>query len=146
VKTKNVRSFWDSSALVPLFCHDSYSARSRELFRKFPEITVWWNTPVEIHGALTRLLKESSISQEGMARALGFLNEFRLRWREVLPVEAVRNLTEECLDRYGIRSADALQLAAAMTSCNGNPKGRPFVCFDAELCNAARQAGFDVRS
>jgi len=146
MKTKKVRSFWDSSALVPLFCHDSYSARSRELLRTFPEIAVWWNTPVEIHGVFIRLLKQSSISREGMSKALGYLQEFRLRWREVLPVESVRNLAEECLDRYRIRSADALQLAAAIIWCNGNPKGRPFVCFDTELCDAARQAGFDVRS
>ena len=101
---------------------------------------------MEIHGVFIRLLKQSSISREGMSKALGYLQEFRLRWREVLPVESVRNLAEECLDRYRIRSADALQLAAAIIWCNGNPKGRPFVCFDTELCDAARQAGFDVRS
>ena len=38
------------------------------------------------------------------------LNQFRGRWYEVLPVEEVRSVAEDCLDRYRIRSADALQL------------------------------------
>ena len=146
MKTKRIGAFWDSSALVPLFCHDRYSSRSRELLRSFPEMTVWWTTVVEIHGAFIRLLREKSISSEGAATALAHLGEFRLRWREILPVDPVRDLAGECLDRYRVRSADALQLAAALVWCREMPKGRPFLCFDAELSEAARQAGFQVYS
>ncbi len=99
------RAFWDSSALGPLFCRDAYSARSRELLRQFPEVTVWWSTVVEIHGAFIRLLKENRISADGVENALLHLGQFRLRWREILPVEPVRDLAEECLDRYRIDRA-----------------------------------------
>ena len=141
---KRVRAFWDSSALVPLFCRDAYSSRSRQLLRRFPGIVAWWGTPVEVHGALIRLLKEGRLSAEGAEKALGYFKRLRFRWREVLPVEGVRDLAEECLERYRIRSADAFQLAAALVWCKEIPKGRPFLCFDSELSEAARQAGFEL--
>jgi uncharacterized protein len=146
VKIKERRAFWDSSALVPLFCRDAYTARSRQLLRQFTEITVWWNTVVEIHAALVRLQREGLIPAEGTEKALLHLKEFGLRWREILPVERLRDLAEDCLDRYRIRSADSLQLGAALIWCKETPRGRHFICFDLQLCEAARQAGFQVVS
>ncbi len=138
------RAFWDSSALVPLFCRDIYTSRSRELLRRFPEIVTWWNTPVEIHGVLIRLSKEKRITPEGLEKGLGYVQQFRLRWREIQPVDSVRDSAEDCLDRFRIRSADAVQLAAALLWCSQMPRNRPFICYDSELSDAARQCGFEV--
>jgi predicted nucleic acid-binding protein len=139
-------AFWDSSAVVPLLCRDSYTTRSREFLRRFPEAVSWWNTPVEVHGALVRLFKEKRITQEALNAGLSYLHEFRVRWREIQPVDRVRDLAEECLDRFQIRSADAMQLAAALGWCKQMPRNRPIICYDSELGVAARQCGFDVLS
>jgi len=140
------RAFWDTSALLPLFCRDPFSTRSRELLRKYSTIVVWWGTPVEIHAALSRLQREGRLTTEGVQNVLSLVAELRLRWREILPVDRVRQLAEESCLRYAIRSADALQLAAALVWCNERPKARNFICFDEQLLGAARAAGFTVHS
>jgi hypothetical protein len=63
----------------------------------------------------------------------------------MLPSERVRALAEELPDEYGVRSADALQLAAALVWCRERPKRRAFVCFEEKLARAAAEAGFVVR-
>jgi predicted nucleic acid-binding protein len=113
----NLSAFWDTSALLPLFCRDSFSARSRGLLRKYSTIVVWWGTPVEIDAAVSRLQREGQITVEGVQIVLTFVAELRQRWREILPVDRVGQLAEEICLRYGIRSADALQLAAALVWC-----------------------------
>lgn len=42
-------AFWDTNALVPLCCSQAFSAKARTLRRKFPHITIWWGTTVEVH-------------------------------------------------------------------------------------------------
>jgi predicted nucleic acid-binding protein len=140
------RAFWDTSALLPLLCRDPFSTRSRELLRKYSTIIVWWGTTVEIHAAVSRLQREGRITVEGVQSVLSFAAELRMRWREILPVDRVRQLAEESCIRYGIRSADALQLAAALVWCNERPKARNFLCFDKRLLDAARASGFTVHS
>jgi hypothetical protein len=44
----------------------------------------------------------------------------------------------------GLRSADALQLGAALVSADSNPDGLPFVTFDERLAIAAEKEGFSV--
>jgi hypothetical protein len=46
------------------------------------------------------------------------------------------------LDDYPLRTGDALQLAAALISCNKNPRRRIFVCFDDRLAAVAEDVGF----
>ena len=139
-------AFWDSSAVVPLLVRDSFTTRSREILRRYPEVASWWNMPVEAHSALVRLFTEKRITGETLDAALSHLQEFRARCKEIQPLDRVRDVAEECLDRFQIRSADALQLAAALIWCRHAPRNRPFVCYDSRLSAAARQCGFDVHS
>jgi hypothetical protein len=43
-----------------------------------------------------------------------------------------------------LRAADAVQLGAALVSCESRPRRRAFVTFDDALGRAARAEGFDV--
>jgi predicted nucleic acid-binding protein len=140
------RAFWDTSALLPLLCRDSFSSRSRELLRRYSTIIAWWGTPVEIHAAFFRLQRNGDMTTSGVENALELFAGLRLRWREILPVDRVRQLAEESCGRHRIRSADALQLAAALVWCNEKPKGWNFICFDNRLLDAARATGFTVHS
>ena len=140
------RAYWDTSALLPLLCRDSFSARSRELLRRYSTIVTWWGTSVEIHAAFFRMQKEGRMKADDVQHGLQLFADFRLRWREILPVEKVRVLAEDSCRRYDIRSADSMQLAAALVWCNEQPRGRNFICFDRRLSDAARAAGFLVQT
>jgi len=142
---KTETAFWDTSALVPLCCHQPASAEARHVARRYGRMVVWWCTRVEAYGALARLRREGSLSEKGFQQTVARLSLLSRAWLEVLPVESVRQRAEELLARQIIRAADALQLAAALVWCQGRPQRRVFVCFDQRLASAAAQTGFEVK-
>jgi len=142
---KRIDSFWDSSALVPLCANQTASAFVRAAWRS-KSITVWWGTPVEMMGALCRLLRGGELSTRGFQKAARRMEALRGRWVEVAPTERVRELAETLTRRYTIRAADALQLAAALVWSAGHPQQRPFVCFDRRLAEAAEREGFRIEA
>ena len=66
-------------------------------------------------------------------------------WSEIHPTDLVRELALILLERFRLRAADALQLAAAMVWCRQKPRNRIFVSNDVKLSGAAIDLGFDVR-
>jgi hypothetical protein len=66
--------------------------------------------------------------------------------KEILPSANVREIAFRQLERFPLRAADALQLAAALVWCGERPRDRWFVCADRPLAAAAVEAGFDVKS
>jgi predicted nucleic acid-binding protein len=136
-------AFWDASAVVPVCVPSQASRRARALLRAHP-LVIWWGTLVEIRGALTRLRRESALSAAAFQASGDRLNHLLLSWREIQPVDSVRRLAAEQLDRFPIRAGDALQLGAALVWSKQKPRGRLFVCNDERLSAAARETGFDV--
>jgi hypothetical protein len=49
------------------------------------------------------------------------------------------------VDRYDLRAADSLQLAAALEWCEDAPQGRIFLTTDRKLREAALLSGFDAK-
>jgi len=49
------------------------------------------------------------------------------------------------MDRYDLRAADALQLAAGLAWCEDLPQGRMFLTADQKLQEAAMLSSFDAR-
>ena len=142
---KTETAFWDTSAVVPLCCRQTLSAPARQLARRYGRMVVWWSTRVEAYGALARLRREGALTANGFQQTIARLSALSRAWLEILPLESVRDQAEELLGRQAIRSADALQLAAAFVWCQGRPQRRVFVCFDQRLARAASQIGFEVR-
>jgi predicted nucleic acid-binding protein len=70
------------------------------------------------------------------------LDEMRRVWREIDPSETLREQAERLVDRFPLKAADALQLAAAMTWCGGRTKGRAFISGNSQLLEAVRQLGY----
>jgi predicted nucleic acid-binding protein len=91
-----------------------------------------------------RLARQGHLSPNQQRVAVERLARLRLTWREVQPTERVRELAEEQLEKYELRTGDALQLAAALVWCGQRPRQRGFLCRDHRLSAAARQAGFQV--
>ena len=94
--------------------------------------------------ALARARRETRISDKQHRQALNTLERLGESWREILPSDRVRDLAAGLAERPELRAGDALQLAAAMVWCNGEPRGRVFFCLDRRLALAAEHAGFTV--
>ena len=138
-------AFWDASAIVPLCCSQPATGHGRKLLRDVRRMVVWWGTSVEARSAFARLAREGHLSDAQWRTAIRLLGQLRRSWDEIQPSEKVRSLAEGLPDQYGVRAADALQLAAALLWCGERPQRRPFVCFDDHLATAASAAGFVVR-
>jgi len=134
-------AFWDSSSLVPLCVRQKATPAAEALGAQY-KMMVWWAAPVEMCSAFARLVRMGQISQEEHARALVRLESFRQGWREVDPDDDIRNQAERLIEKYPLRAADALQLAAALTWRLGRPQGKAFISGDVQLLEVARAVGF----
>jgi len=140
---KKTTAFWDSSALVPLCIHERTSRQVQSHLHRFLPV-VWWASTVEVYSAISRLHRLGKLKDIEKKGALARLDVLRRGWREILPGDQLRDLATQLLDRYELRAADSLQLAAALTWCQARPSNRNFVCGDERLSKAAESAGFSV--
>ena len=139
--------FWDSSALVPLVVEEPISLACRRVLRTDSAIVAWALARVEIHSALQRLRRMRLLEGPSLRRAQLRLDRFSRRWDEVVALEATRDEAERLLEAHGnlnLRAADAMQLGAALVSCEGRPRRRTFVTLDHDLGRAAKTEGFNV--
>ena len=136
--------FWDASAIVPLLVGESSRAALLQLLEDDPVMIVWWGTPVECISAVARREREASISLDDSTAAIARLRALASAWQEVLATEAVRNTAQRLLRTHPLRSADSLQLAAAIVAAELEPASLEFVCLDAHLNEAALREGFRV--
>jgi predicted nucleic acid-binding protein len=103
---------------------------------------VWWAAPVEIRGAFARLLRIGQLTSTGQVQAQVALDELRSNWQELLPTDELRSQAERLIDRFPLKAADALQLAAGLAWTSGRPRSRAFISGDTQLLEAAGQLGF----
>jgi uncharacterized protein len=136
-------AFWDSSSLVPLCVKQRGTPNAHALSQQYSMI-VWWAAPVEIRGAFARLLRMSQLTSSEHVGAQIRLVELHSKWREISPEKPLRDQAERLVDRFPLRAADALQLAAALAWCSGHPRDRAFISADAHLLDAALQLGFQT--
>jgi predicted nucleic acid-binding protein len=140
---KKQTGFWDASALVPLCVHEKASQQAQAYLRKYTP-AVCWGSLVEVQSAVARLHRQGLLNDSGKQGALARLAVLARGWKEILPDDTLRALAGDLLNRYTLRSADSLQLAAALTWCQQRPAKRIFVSGDQRLCVAAEEAGFLV--
>jgi predicted nucleic acid-binding protein len=138
------RAFWDTSAIVPLCCHQDVSQEIRRIARRIRRVAAWWGTTVEAQSAFARLVRDGKMTVRGLKQAVARLDVQRTSWIEVLPSDRVREIAETLPEQYGLRALDSFQLAAALVWCKEQPRGRWFVCCDIRLAQAAERAGFAV--
>jgi hypothetical protein len=138
-----VEAFWDSSALVLLCVNQPASGKADAMAEKFA-LTAWWAARVEMRSAIARLHRSGDLQPAARTAAVEDAKYLSETWREISPSDEIRDQAAWLLDRYPLRAADSLQLAAALAWCRNRPKGRTFICADARLCEAAALAGFTV--
>jgi len=136
--------FWDSSAIIPLCLKERASEAINSLMKGDEELVVWWTTRVECLSALSRRKREGVLAPGDEAKARAVLSAIETAWSEVQPTEAVRLRAERLLSIHPLRTADALQLAAALIWAEETPRGLEFVCLDQNLREAALKEGFSI--
>lgn len=136
--------FWDASGVVPLCVMEPSSQRVKEILEDDHVMVVWWTTRMECISALVRLNRERLLTATAEGQARTVLMQLAESWAEVQPTQGVRDVTERLLAVHTLRTADALQLAAALIWAGGNPRGHDLVCLDRGLRAAARKEGFTL--
>lgn len=134
--------FWDSSALVPLCVDEPATDATSVLFRDDREVAVWWATPVECASALARLEREGALGPSEAAEAFGRLDRLAASWIEVEPNDEIREVARRLLRVHPLRTADALQLAAAYRVSERRPPTLEIVTLDDRIRQAALKEGF----
>ena len=136
-----VPAFWDTSALVPLCAGQRITPRAVALYRKHDAV-VWWAAPVELASALARLRRMNHLDAGAWVKARQLAQKLAQTWSVIQPTDSLRARSVALVERYDLRAADALQLAAALAWCEDVPQGRHFLTADEKLRQAALLAGF----
>ena len=105
---------------------------------------VWWGTSIECVSALARIERLEPHRQQAINLAHGRLKNLASAWQQVDPSELVRDTALRFLRVHPLRSADALQLAAAFVAADRRPASLELVTLDDRLGTAARKEGFVV--
>lgn len=134
--------FWDASAVVPLLVEEPTTRALQALVRADPVMLVWWATEVECASAIARLERDGMLQGPAVDEAFGRLRQLARGWHEVDPGDALRETAVRFLRVHRLRSADALQLAAAFLAAERRPPSLDLVALDDRLAGAARKEGF----
>ena len=141
---RRTSAFWDASALVPLCIRQSITPSAITFYKSY-EVVVWWATPVEIASALARLVRMRQLDSGQWTRAHKLAKELADVWSMIQPSDALRAKATLLVDRFDLRAADSLQMAAALEWCEDVPQGRVFLTADQKLREAAMLSGFDAK-
>ena len=136
--------FWDSSAVIPLLVPEAASQPIQKLFEADPGMITWWASDIECVSAIARRQRPGLLDEEIANAAADRLRQFRDGWHEVEPTEGVRESAKRLLRVHDLRTADALQLAAALFASEERPSTLEFLSLDARLVAAARREGFAI--
>ena len=136
--------FWDTSSLIPLTVREKTSNLTDQTLREDLGIVVWWGTEAECVGALARKFRDELFTEAEVDEALERLAVLIDNWAEIQPTDETRIRAERLLFSHRLKTADAMQLAAALLWCGDDPRAAEFVCQDNRLRTAARREGFTV--
>jgi uncharacterized protein len=134
--------FWDSSAVVPLLVPEVVSGSVQRLYEDDPVVAAWWATEIECTSAIARRQRLGRLPENVAAEGFVRLKALREGWHEVEPGEELRESAKRLLRVHDLRTADALQLAAAVYVAEARPSTLEFVSLDDRLLAAARREGF----
>jgi predicted nucleic acid-binding protein len=133
--------FWDSSAVVPLVVREPPTAAMKELLADDPEMLVWWGSDLQCAAAVAHREREGALESRQADEALQRVDLLKKEWHELQPLEPVRSLGRRLVRVHPLRAADALQLAAALVACEGDPSFLVVVTLDARLSERRARKG-----
>lgn len=136
--------FWDASAIVPLLMTELTTETLQALAANDPAMLVWWATEVECASAIARLDRDGALDDLAVTQAFQRLKHLASGWHEVDPSDSLREAAVRFLRVHPLRTADALQLAAAFIAAERRPSSLEVLTLDDRLAAAARKEGFTL--
>ena len=136
--------FWDSSAVIPLLVPETTSRSLQRLYDADPVMFAWWATEIECTSAIARRQRVGHLREDVAAEAFARLSALKVAWHELEPGDEVRESAKRFIRVHDLRTADALQLAAAFLIAEARPSTLEFVSLDDRLLAAARREGFST--
>jgi len=136
--------FWDSSAIAALLLQEPRTNDLLAILDADRTVVAWWGTPLECTAAVARRERERALTMAAAGAALARLRMIASAWQEILPEGALRAIAERLVRVHPLRSADSLQLAAAIVAAGHEPATLEFVSLDQRLNEAAAREGFVV--
>ena len=130
--------------MIPLLAGEATSEEMNNLLRGDLEIVEWWGTWAECTVAISRFVRENTLDENDEATARFIPGLLAMSWTEVKPTSGIRSLTEILSRDHARKTADILQLAAALRWCEGVSLSKGLVGLDNQLRRAAESEGFDV--
>ena len=134
--------YWDASVLVCLCVDEPGTSEARRLLRE--GVVTWSVSAVEIASALERRTREKQLTADARVAAGASLRDLMASWTEITALGPVRERALRLVVTHGLRTGDAMQLAAALVAVADRPEGHEFVCADVRLREAAGREGFRV--
>jgi uncharacterized protein len=120
------------------------SVSMQRLYDVNPVMVVWWATEVECISAIARRQRSGRLPEAIATEAFRRLGALSAAWHEVEPAEDVRQTAKRLLRVHDLRTADALQIAAALFVAEGRPATLELVSLDDRLLSAARREGLPL--
>ncbi|MFP4495663.1 MAG: type II toxin-antitoxin system VapC family toxin [Halochromatium sp.] len=133
--------FCDTSALIKLYIHESYTEQMLAAAAAASTLAVCRIAWAEAMAALARRSRESPPDVDLIETVR---HRLRADWCDYAVVEVTQKLVElagDYADAFALRGYDSVQLAAARTLSEVSNEPVQFACFDRRLENAARVLG-----
>ncbi len=134
--------FWDASALVPLCIEEPATDVARGLVDGQSPMVAWILSATEIQSALCRKHRQGDIAERDLYAACKRRDRLLESLTIVCDVAQAMRRADRLLLIHPLRSADALQLGAALLACDDNSGPHQLITFDHRLATAARKEGF----
>ncbi len=136
--------FWDASAVVPLLLTEKQSDYCLQILKDDQEVLLWCLSRVEVVSAMTRRLREQSLTFGEFQSAKTRLQHILEGAYQITALEKVMNRAVRLLEVHPLRAADACQLASVLVATQEDPDRVSLICFDERLKEAAIKEGFVV--
>ena len=138
--------YFDTSAFLKIFIEEDGSDKVQALVEDLEggELIILDLTILEARSAIRRLEREGNISAERARNVLRQIADDAANMYFVQQTAAAMSEAEQLLDRYVLRTLDALQLAGYLMARQDRRSPLIFVCADIRLLEAANQEGLEI--
>ena len=103
-----------------------------------------WHSRKECIFILMRQVREGILESADERAAHNALRALIQVWTEMRPSDALRSMAERLFAIHPLRTAGAIQLAAAILWRQESPTEQSFVSLDRRLCDVGYREGFTV--
>jgi len=139
------RAYFDTSVLVKRYTHEEGSAHARRMLRRYRVVSSAIAT-VEARSALMRRSTEGVLSTRDFSIAVRRMHTDARGWELLEISKLVLERAEDVIEATGVKTLDAVHIAAALVLRDSSGIRLPFVTADARQSEAARRMALRVIS